>query len=33
MPDRAPNDHALRRAFERLEHAMDDWCEETKVVA
>ena len=33
MPDRAPNDHVLRRAFERLEHAMDDWCAEAKVAA
>jgi len=33
MPDRAPNDGGLRRAFERLEHAMNDWCEEAKAVA
>ena len=33
MPEVAPNDGPLRRAFERLEHAMDDWCEEAKVVA
>ena len=33
MPDLAPNDGPLRRAFERLEHAMDDWCEEAKVGA
>ena len=33
MPDRAPNDGRLRRAFEQLEHAMDDWCEEAKVGA
>ena len=31
MPDRAPNDGTLRRAFERLEQVMDDWCEEAKV--
>ena len=30
MPDAAQNDTALRRAFERLEHAMDDWCEATR---
>ena len=33
MPDTAPNDSALRRAFERLEDAMDDWCAEPKVAA
>jgi hypothetical protein len=35
MPDIAPNDSSLRRAFERLEHAMDDWCAhgERKLVA
>ena len=33
MPDRAPNDGMLRRAFERLEHAMDDWCAEAKRAA
>ena len=33
MPDTAPNDSALRRAFERLEHAMDTWCAEPKVAA
>jgi hypothetical protein len=27
MPDAAPSDSALRRAFEHLEQAMDDWCE------
>jgi DNA-binding PadR family transcriptional regulator len=30
MPDAAQNDSALRRAFERLEHVMDDWCEATR---
>ncbi len=30
MPDAAQSDSALRRAFERLEHAMDDWCEATR---
>jgi hypothetical protein len=33
MPDRAPNDHVLRRAFERLERAMDDWCAKAKLAA
>ena len=33
MPDAAQNDSALRRAFERLEHAMDDWCAEVKRAA
>jgi DNA-binding PadR family transcriptional regulator len=33
MPDRAPNDGLLRRAFEQLEHAMDDWCAEAKRAA
>jgi hypothetical protein len=33
MPGVAPNDGPLRRAFERLEHAMDDWCAQGKVVA
>lgn len=33
MPDGAPNDSALRRAFVRLERAMDDWCAEAKVAA
>lgn len=31
MPDVAPNDGPLRRAFGRLEHAMDDWCAEAKL--
>jgi hypothetical protein len=26
MPEIAVSDSALRRAFERVEHAMDDWC-------
>jgi hypothetical protein len=33
MPDQAPNDSTLRRAFERLEHAMDDWCAQAKLAA
>ena len=33
MPDIAPNDGVLRRAFERLEQAMDDWCAEAKLAA
>jgi len=33
MPDRAPNDGRLRRAFEQLEHAMDAWCAETQRAA
>ena len=33
MPDVAPNDSALRRAFERLEQAMDDPCAQAKLVA
>ena len=33
MPDVAPNDGTLRRAFERIEHAMDDWCAQAKLVA
>lgn len=33
MPDIAPNDGALRRAFERLEQAMDESCAQAKVAA
>jgi DNA-binding PadR family transcriptional regulator len=33
MPDTAQNDSALRRAFEHLEHAMDDWCDEARLAA
>ena len=33
MPDVAPNDGALRRAFERLEQAMDESCAQAKVAA
>jgi len=33
MPDIAANDGTLRRAFERLEQAMDEWCAEGKLVA
>ena len=33
MPDTAANDSTLRRAFEHLEHAMDDWCAKVKVAA
>ena len=33
MPDVAPNDSRLRRAFERLEHAMDRHCEEAQLAA
>jgi hypothetical protein len=33
VPDAVSHDSALRRAFERLEHAMDDWCAETKLAA
>jgi hypothetical protein len=33
MPDAAPNDRSLRRAFERLEHTMDEWCAQTKRAA
>jgi hypothetical protein len=33
MPDTAANDSTLRCAFERLEHAMDDWCTEAKLAA
>ena len=33
MPDTAPHESTLRRAFERLERAMDDWCAETKLAA
>ena len=33
MPHAASHDSALRRAFERVEHAMDDWCAQTKVAA
>jgi hypothetical protein len=33
MPDAAPDDSALRRAFARLEQAMDDWCTEGKLAA
>jgi hypothetical protein len=32
MPDSAVNDGALRRAFERLEQVMDEWCAEGKLV-
>ncbi len=33
LPDTAPNDSTLRRAFERVEHAMDDWCAQAKLAA
>ncbi len=33
MPDAASNDSALRHASERVEHAMDAWCVETKIAA
>jgi hypothetical protein len=33
IPDVAPNDGALRRAFERLEQAMDEWCARAKLAA
>ena len=33
MPDTASNDSALRRAFERVEHAMGDWCAQAKLAA
>jgi len=33
MPDIAPNNSALRRAFERLEHAIDESCAQAKVAA
>ena len=33
LPDVAPNHSVLRRAFERLEQAMDDWCAEAKLTA
>lgn len=33
MPDVAPNDSTLRRAFDRLEQAMDDWCAQPKLAA
>jgi len=33
MPDAASNDSALRRAFARVEHAMDGWCVQTKLAA
>ncbi len=33
MPDIAPNDGGLRRAFERLEQAMDESCAQAKVAA
>lgn len=33
MPDTAANDSSLRRAFEQLERAMDDWCAEANVAA
>jgi len=33
MPEAAPNDSSLRRGFERLEHAMDDWCAGAKLAA
>ena len=32
-PDVARDDGHLRRAFERLERAMDQWCAETKRAA
>ncbi len=31
MPDTAANDSTPRRAFDQLEHAVDDWCAEAKV--
>ena len=33
MPDLPPNDGPLRRAFERLEQAMDESCAQAKVAA
>src|SRR6266545_2781309 len=33
MPDVAPNDLPLRRAFARVEEAMDDWCAQAKLAA
>ncbi len=33
MPDAVRADSRLRRAFERLERAMDQWCEEAKLAA
>ena len=33
MPEVAPNDSALRRAFQRVEKAIDAWCSEAKVAA
>ena len=33
MPTAAPNDSALRRAFDKLEQAMNDWCDHAKVAA
>jgi hypothetical protein len=33
MPDAAPNDRALRRAFERLEQTMNEWCAQAKLAA
>ena len=33
MPDAAPNHGPLRRAFERLEHVMDDWCAKAQVAS
>jgi len=33
LPDAAQDDAPLRRAFAQLEHAMDHWCAEAKLVA
>jgi hypothetical protein len=33
MPDAAPNDRSLRRAFERLEQTMNEWCAQAKLAA
>jgi hypothetical protein len=33
MPDAAPNDVPLRRAFDRVEQAMNDWCAQAKLAA
>jgi hypothetical protein len=33
MPDAAHGDSRLRRAFEQLERAMDQWCAEAKLAA
>jgi hypothetical protein len=33
LPDVAHEDSRLRRAFEQLERAMDQWCEEAKLAA